>query len=376
MERIRNLHPVWIATAIVVLVVVWLASGMLAEDDKQTGDGAAEPAESEPVKVQVRTSKAEQITREAVVNGRTAPVRSVTVRAETTGRVAEVVAERGARLDKNDIIVRLTMDDRRAQLAEAKATREQRRLQYQAAKRMQSQGYQTDVDLAQARANLESARAQVEQIQEDIDETVIRAPFAGVLETRPVEEGDVIATGDEIGRLIDQSPFIVRGNVSEDVIGYLESGQTGTARLVNGKVRKGTLRYIASDADEATRTYRVELEIPNPEGRLISGASAEMRLPLEKVMAHEIEPAIMTLNAAGEFGIKSVADNDTVRFNRADIVRNRNGKVWLTGLPQSLRIISVGQGFVTAGDNVEPVHENGEDDQTAPAEIDVPEAHS
>lgn len=359
MRRLSDIHPAWIAVAIMAAVLLWLATGLIGGGAPAPQPEAERADESAPTKVQVRDSRATEITRKAVVSGRTAPARAVTVRAETSGRVIEVAAERGARIEKGTLIARLAMNDRQARLREASAVREQRRLQYQAAQRMQAKGYQTEVDLAQAKANLESAQAQVEQIREDIQHTEIRAPFAGVLETRPVETGDFVSTGNEIGRVIDTDPLIVRGDVSEDVIGYLEPGQTGTAELPGDRTEEGRLRYIASEADEQTRTYRVELEIPNPDARLIAGASAEMRLPLERVMAHEVEPAILTLDADGAFGINTVGDDDRVHFRAADIVRNRDGKVWLAGLPERLRIITVGQGFVTEGDQVETAVEDG-----------------
>lgn len=362
MKVLSNLHPAWIATAIAVAIILWMASGSFGDDDSASKptEQAETKGESGVVQVEVMVSHAQPITRMANVSGRTAPVRSVTVRAETAGRVTHIGSERGESIANNAVIARLSPDDRPAQLRQTKALREQRRLQYQAAEQLQEKGYQTKLDLAQAKANMEQAEAQVEQIQEDINNTVIRAPFAGILETRPVEEGDYVSVGDEIGRVIDQDPFIVTGNVSEDVIGFLETGQAGSVTLVNGQTKQGTLRYIATDADPQTLTFLVELLVPNPEGRLISGASAQMRLPLEQAKAHEVEPAILTLNAAGDFGINSVDDNNRVHFNTADIVRNEDGKVWLAGLPEELRIITVGQGFVTAGDEVKINRENSD----------------
>ncbi|CAN0240734.1 unnamed protein product, partial [Chrysoparadoxa australica] len=226
-------------------------------------------------------------------------------------------------------------------------------------------------DLAPARANLDAPRAAGERIRTDIDHTTIRAPFDGVLDTRPVEVGDVLAVGDTVGRVIQQDPFIVYGNAPEDVVPYLEEGQPGSAELISGKPREGQVRYIASEADEATRTFRVELKVDNPDGRLIAGASAELRLPLEEVRAHAVEPAILTLNEDGVFGVKSVTDDGTVRFHAADIVRNRDGWVWLSGLPERLRLITVGQGFVRAGDAVDT---GTEDDADAPAAAAAGEA--
>lgn len=360
MDRIRNLHPAWVAGIIAACVLLWLASGMV-------GGKSGEPAQTDVsqqngtdlVKVEVATSHAEQIIREAVVNSRTAPVRSVRVRAETAGRVTEVVTQRGAKIDRNGVIVRLALDDRGAQQRQAQAVLEQRKLQYQAAQRLREQDYMTEVDLAQSKANLEIARAEVERIEKDISHTVIRAPFAGVLETRPVEVGDYVSVGDEIGYIIEQDPFIVRGSVSEDVVGYLQAGQPGQVRLISGETQEGVLRYIAGQADPETRTYAVELLVPNPDGRLIAGTSALMRLPLEDVSAHRLEPATLTLNEAGEFGIKSVDDNGLVRFHKADIVRNENNMVWLANLPETLNVITVGQGFVSSGDQVDIVKARG-----------------
>src|SRR5699024_6411187 len=122
----------------------------------------------------------------------------------------------------------------------------QRRLQYQAAQEMAAQGYQSTVGLATAKTNIEAARATVARIRTQIDYTTIEAPFAGVLETLPVELGDVVAVGDVVGQVIQQDPFIVWGNASEDVVAYLEPGQTGMATLVSGVTREGHVRFIAS----------------------------------------------------------------------------------------------------------------------------------
>src|SRR5699024_10857539 len=213
-------------------------------------------------------------------------------------------------------------------------------------------GYQSAVALATAKTHLQQARTSVARIRTQIDYSTIEAPFAGVLETLPVELGDVVSIGDVVGEVIQQDPFIVWGQVSEDVVTFLQPGQQGSATLISGVTREGQLRFISSVADQATRTYRVELAIDPPADarRLIAGASAQLRLPLQQVMAHRVETAILTLNADGVFGIKAVDDDGIVHFHKADIVQSDDGHVWLAGLPQALRLITVGQGFVRAGD--------------------------
>lgn len=366
MKRLRTLHPLWIAALIAVAVSLWMLSGLLDGDELNrshgshaaaagdSGSAGATSSDQPLVEVRVRTSHAEPVMRFADVAGRTAAIRQVKLRAQIAGQVAAIKADRGEHVGAGEVIVRLDAGNLAAQLAQARALLEQRKLQYQAAREMAAQHYQSAVGVATARANLEAARATVARIQTQIDYTTIEAPFAGVLESLPVELGEVVAVSDVVGQVIQQDPFIVWGQVSEDVVAYLEPGQAGMVKLTSGVTREGTVRFISSVADKATRTYRVELKIDNPddERSLIAGASAQLKLPLEQVSAHRMETAILTLDAEGIFGIKAVGDDGIVHFYQANVVKSNDGYVWLAGLPDTLRIITVGQGFVRAGDSV------------------------
>lgn len=358
MKQLREIHPGWIALLIAVAATLWLASGTLSNDassEPQRNVSSQQSKDSELAEVQVRVSHAEPTQRTATVSGRTASVRSVTLRAHIAGRVINVAVQRGEHVEEDQLILRLDKEDLGAQLAKAKATLKQRKLAYQASQKMSEKGYQTELQVTTTKANLEAARATVSSIKTRLDHTIIRAPFAGILETLPAEEGDYLTPGDIVGRLIQQDPFIVWGSVSEDVVPYLEVGQSGTATLASGKTRKGTVSFIASVANESTRTYRVELKIDNDNSKLITGASAELHLPLETIQAHKVEPSILSLNKDGVFGIKSVTRKGRVRFHAVNIVRNNKGHIWLTGIPDTLRIITLGQGYARPGDKVNVV---------------------
>ncbi|MES1923722.1 efflux RND transporter periplasmic adaptor subunit [Salinisphaera sp. T31B1] len=354
MAKSGGIRPIWIVALIVAVLAGWLASGMLGD---RTGS-PSEPAETnapQAVGVSTRKSDAETVWREAELNGVTAPDRAVTLRARTAGRVQSIGAERGSRVASGDLLVRIAIDDRAAARSEARAVVEQRRLQYEAVRRMSERGYQTRTDLAQAKSDLEAASARLAEVQQDIDNTVVRAPFAGVLETRPVEVGDYLGVGDEVARVIQQDPFVVAGDLSEADVAFVEPGQPGRARLIDGRLVEGRVRYVATEADPETRTYPVELEIDNPEGRLVAGASAKLMLPLEQVRAHAVAADLLTLDESGNMGIKTVGEDGTVVFYPADIVKSDGGSLWLAGLPPTVELITAGQGFVRAGDAVRVV---------------------
>jgi multidrug efflux system membrane fusion protein len=156
---------------------------------------------------------------------------------------------------------------------------------------------------------------------------------------------------------VDTHRLIVTGQVAQQHVSQLRVGGRGTALLVTGQTVEGSIHYIAATAHEATRTFTVELAIPNPDGALVAGVSSEMRLPVETLHAHLVSPALLSLDDAGSLGVKSVSDHGVVIFHTAHMVRTNAQGVWLADLPTTLRLITVGQGFVRPGDRVHAVPE-------------------
>src|SRR5699024_4893068 len=110
-------------------------------------------------------------------------------------------------------------------------------------------------------------------------------------------------------------------------------------------------------ADPDTRTFRVEVAIPNPDSSLMAGMTAELRLPLRKVQAHLISPAILVLSDEGPVGVRTVNDQGVVEFHAVDILEQRPEGVWDDGLPDEVRLITVGQEYVQDGQEVTAVDE-------------------
>ena len=307
--------------------------------------------------VRVRAQVAEEVTRIIEVNGKTAPARIVQINAETDGRVVAVGAERGNRLDRGEIIVRLDERDRHARLAQAEATVKQRELEYEGRSKLQNESYVSEAQLQEAAAMLETAKAELARARLDIDNMVIRAPFDGALQDRMVEVGAYVKNGDPIASFVDERKLIVSANVSEFDAHHVVIGNPGAARLATGEVVEGDIRYVAPVADEATRTFTVELEIDNADGNYRGGMTAELMIPAETIFAHRVSPSLLTLDDEGNLGIKTVNELGQVEFYIADIAMSSSEGVWIAGLPHSASVITVGQGFVNAGAVVNSVPE-------------------
>ena len=363
--KLKRYKSWFLSAGIITVVTLWLLSGQIGEteDTGDTVDVAALAAARNAVRV--RTQSAEEVMRTIVVNGKTAPARIVNLAAETDGRVEYVGAERGASLKRGDLIVRLDERDRAARLAQAQATLKQREVEFDARSRLKSDSYVSEAQLQEAVALLETARAELTRAELDLSYMSVRAPFAGALQARMVEIGDFVKRGDPIATYVDNRSIIVSANLSEFDAKYVNVGDPAEARLATGETVRGRIRYVAPVADEATRTFTVELEVDNANGTLRAGGTAELRIPAETVLAHRVSPSLLTLDDAGNVGIKIINDRGEAEFVVADIALSSSDGVWLAGLPETATIITVGQGYVSNGATVEAVPEG--DAETAVA---------
>lgn len=349
----------WLVSAgIAVGIALWLLSGRIGNDaDLRASKPEPTTHVDARTSVRVRNQTAEEVTRTITVNGKTAPARIVELNAETDGRVVSIGGERGDRLDRGEVIVRLDERARSARLAQAVATVKQRELEFAARQKLMGESYVSEAQLQEASAMLEAARAELARAKLDIEYMVVRAPFNGALQERQVEIGDYVKTADPIATFVDERTLIVSANVSEFDAHNVSKGEVASAKLATGETVTGIIRYVAPVADEATRTFVVELEIDNAAGKYRGGMTAELMIPAETIFAHRISPALLTLDDNGNLGIKTVNERGLVEFHRADIAMSSGEGVWIAGLPHSAVIITVGQGFVNAGALVDSVTE-------------------
>ncbi len=340
-----------LALGILLLLALWVGSGVLFSS-RETPE-AATGGETGRFAVRVREIGAEPFTQHVLIRGRTEAIRAVELKAEVEGRVEDTPVEKGARVDAGSVICRLSADDRRARLNEARALMAQRRLEYDAARALAKKGHRSPTQVAQAKALYEAARAQVEQAAVVLEKTTIRAPFAGRIEDRPANVGDYLQKGGLCARLLDEDPFLVVGEVGENEVGALVPDAEATVRLTTGGRLTGRIRYIATTATERTRTFRIEVVVANPDHLLREGLSADIEVPVKTVKAHRISPSVLVLDDRGRLGVRTVDARGRVAFYPVDILSDEGEDIWVSGLPDPARIITVGQEFVAAGQTVD-----------------------
>lgn len=353
------------ATIIAVLIGVWLFSGQLGENGvgehptlaQINQQRTAEIQDLAPTKVRARVVQAVPQLKEVVLRGKTENKRTVDVKSEVAGRVIERPVDRGAVVETGDLLCRLSLDDRMAALSEARAGLQQATIEYDGSLRLKERGFQSDTAIAQAKARLAAAQAELTRRQLDLERTYVRAPFAGIVEDVHLEVGDYVGPGSSCATIVDLDPMLMVGRVPEKDVHRLSVEQTVRGLLSDGREITGPITFIGQQSDAATRTYAVEVEVPNPDYALRSGITTEIHIPVEQVMAQKVSPAIFALDDAGHIGIRTVNAQNRVEYHPVEIVRNDVDGVWVSGLPDVATVITVGQELVVPGEEVEVSYE-------------------
>lgn len=360
----------YIAAGLLVLALgLWMASGAFSSDDaaseaagdqnttgeQNSASGSDTTPLAKPIKVEYIDVQLEPRSRDIILQGQLEPRRHLQMRAETSSIVETISIEKGARVNKGDTIVSLSLDGRETDLMEAQAQLQTARSQQKAAASLRQKGLQSQVQLEQTQAQLASARAQLSRIQRDIENTKIIAPFGGLVNAVPVEVGEMVDRGAVVAELVDNSRFIVTAQVAQQLLSQLTLNADIDVKLITGDTLPGKLTYISSVADAASRSFSVEAEVDNVDGKYAAGVSASLVVPIEKVEAIFITPSALSLGDDGGLGVKIIDENDEVVFTPIDLVSSTLEGAWVTGIPDNSKVITLGQGFVKPGQKVEPV---------------------
>lgn len=308
--------------------------------------------EAPMVRVVGLRSVAQPVPSTVVLRGRTAAMRQVEIRSETAGLVVSDPIRRGASVRAGDPLCEVSSGVRKAALDEAQARLAEAEISLRAAEGLSEGGFASETRVANARAARLSAQAAVDRAVEEVARLVMHAPFDGILESDTAELGSLLQPGALCATLIQLDPIKLVGFVTEAQVDLLEHGAAAGARLASGREVVGTVSFIARSADPQTRTFRVEVTIPNADGRIRDGQSADILISGQSQEGHLIPGSALTLNDAGELGLRLVDDEGLVSFAAADILRDTADGIWLAGLPDRIGAIVVGQEFTREGARV------------------------
>lgn len=356
--RLRFSHILAITLAFGLGIYMWSGAvvvGGQASNDPPTIADRQRHAEGSLFAVAVAKLSAEDRSATLEIRGRTEAEARVEVRSETSGIVRERMIEKGQQVSKGDLLCILDDGSREARIAQARAQLAEAQIDLDANAQLSEKGFAAKNRLPALRAAVDAAKAAVAEAEIELARTRITAPIDGVVQDPLVSEGDLLDAGATCATLVDRDPMKVVGQVGEREIGALRDGMTADIRLISAESLAGTVSYIAASADPQTRTFRVEIDIPNPEGAIRDGVTATARIALPEAKAHRLAASVLTMNDEGAVGVRTVDAEDTVRFVEVEVLGTAGSGVWVTGLQDEVTVITGGQDYVVEGERVRTV---------------------
>ena len=366
-----------ILTAILVVATLYL---LVFERDRLLAfAGAGEPTETsategaEPVMASTESvttgvpvvamrSESATIDGAVVLRGRTEAIRQVDVRAETTGQIISEPLRKGNFVEEGDLLCQIDPGTREAALTEAQsrltqalAALSEAEINNTAAARLSEDGFASETRVAAANAAAEAAKAAVQAAEagiaaaeRELSRIEIRAPFGGLLESDSAELGSLLQPGSLCATIIQLDPIRLVGFVPEAMVDRVELGALAGARLTSGREIVGRVTFLSRSADENTRTFRVDVEVPNPDLAIRDGQTAEIGIQSDGEVAHLLPQSSLTLDDEGTLGVRLVEDGK-VAFQPVSVLRDTIDGIWVSGLNETADVIVVGQEFVTDG---------------------------
>ena len=212
--------------------------------------------------------------------------------------------------------------------------------------------------LETAKAGIEAALAAVGAAQKEIERLTIVAPFDGLLESDSAELGSLVLPGDHCATVIQLDTIKVVGFVPETQVNRISLGAPAQAELATGAQIQGVVSFVSRSADQATRTFEVEITVANPDLAIRDGQTADIAIAAQGATAHKLPQSALTLNKDGQLGVRLVNADQTAGFAAVELLRDEADGIWVAGLPEQADVIVTGQDFVTSGVAVAPSYLN------------------
>ncbi|MDF2799527.1 MAG: efflux transporter periplasmic adaptor subunit [Devosia sp.] len=327
----------------------------------ETVTGANAPVPS----VRTQIFNAQPMTIQVPVRGRTQAKATVAAVAETTGTVDVVHVTKGERVEAGELLCTLDRGTREAAVAQAEATLAQAeaalaqaQLNSETNADLRRRGLaatntanEAEVALAQARAGVSQAQAAIDNAREELARTEIKAKVAGLVQDPVAVAGSMLSAGSPCATIVQLNPIVFSGAVAEGDIAKARTGLDATVTTVTGDTVKGKVSYISSVADNATRSFQAEIEIPNEDFAIRDGITATAIVEVGTLPGHLLPQSVLTLDDDGVLGVRTV-EAGKVAFYPVTVVSDTRDGAWVSGLPETAEVITVGQESVTSGDQV------------------------
>lgn len=335
-----------LSLALIILATLWMLSGLVFSTSH-----APEETETKQVKADVRAAMFSSIAkpRDIRISATSFPYRNVPVSAQISGPVIELPVIEGSQVKQGTPLCKIADQGRTDQLQQAKSALKKAELDHKAFLKLKKSNLQSDSAIAGSLAAVDNAKFNLTQAELAVNFLSVRAPFDGIFEQRAAELGQLMAPGSICGYVVDINPLKVIGYASETEVSLLQAGQNATVTLAGTTIVEGEVSFVGSNASGLTKTFKVEVIVPNRDLLLVAGQTAAMDIHVGEQQLHAVPAQLLTLDADGQIGLRGIDQDNRVVFFPITLMENDTTTAWVAGLPDQTSLITVGHEYVSVG---------------------------
>jgi RND family efflux transporter MFP subunit len=204
----------------------------------------------------------ETITREIYYDALVQAVNQATVSAQTSGRVVETPVDVGDLVKKGDLILRLTNTEQQAQMNSAKAQFHEAEANYQRAQELLGKKLIAKADSDKTEALYQSAKARLQEAEQQLAYTEIRAPYSGIVLSRAVNKGEAVAPGKALMTGLSLENLRLQLDIPQQHIAPLRQYKLARVELPDGKFIETREFRIPPAADPQTQSFKILIDLP------------------------------------------------------------------------------------------------------------------
>jgi len=285
---------------------------------------------------------------------------NITIYPEYSGVLLDVLVEEGDRVNEGQVLARIDDGGLSSQLAQLETQAALAKTTFERQKRLWEQNIGSEIQFLEAKANYEAVQNSVAQLRSQLEKTVVRAPFSGVIDETFSEQGEVVAPGQSrLFRLINLSNMYITAAVPESYLGSIKKGTEVMVEIAaTGTEFKSEIQQVGNFINPNNRTFEIKVAVPNDKELVKPNLIATVKLnDYTSENALTIPEGVIQKNAAGENVVYVlVSEKDSTgtaekRILETGLIYNDHVEV-LSGLEAGEQLITEGAKNIHDGEKV------------------------
>ncbi|SEP70741.1 RND family efflux transporter, MFP subunit [Hyunsoonleella jejuensis] len=294
------------------------------------------------------------------LQGNVSTKQNVVIIAEYSGVLSKVYVNDGEKVSKGQILAKIDDGGLSQQLAQAKIQSDLAKTTFERQKRLWNQKIGSEIQYLQAKSTYEAQEQMVNQLKQQLDKTIVRAPFSGTIDDVITEQGNVVAPGQsQLFRIVNLDDMYIETDVPERYVADIVPGKAVQVSFpVLGKDLNTKVRQAGSFINPANRTFKVEIALPKKGITIKPNLTAKLKInDYSNDNAILIPQSIISENADGEQFVYTITNKtgDKAKAKRTIIETGKtNGDniEVISGIENGMEIINEGARSVKDGQEV------------------------